>query len=46
MSKKTINHITVLLYAATELYPPTLSAIEELTQIADNIDVVARNMLT
>ena len=46
MSKKTINHITVLIYAHPELYPPTLSAIEELSQIADTIDVVTRNMLT
>ena len=46
MFKKTINHITVLIYAHPELYPPTLSAIEELSQIADKIDVVTRNMLT
>ena len=45
MSKKPINHITVLIYAHPELYPPTLSAIEELSQIADTIDVVTRNML-
>ena len=45
MSKKPINHITVLIYAHPELYPPTLSAIEELSQIADAIDVVTRNML-
>jgi len=45
MSKKPINHITVLIYAHPELYPPTLSAIEELSQIADKIDVVTRNML-
>ena len=45
MSKKPIKHITVLIYAHPELYPPTLSAIEELSQIADTIDVVTRNML-
>ena len=45
MSKKPIKHITILIYAHPELYPPTLSAIEELSQIADTIDVVTRNML-
>ena len=45
MSKKPIKHITILIYAHPELYPPTLSAIEELSQIADSIDVVTRNML-
>ncbi|MDB3977484.1 glycosyltransferase [Flavobacteriaceae bacterium] len=45
MSKKPIKHITILIYAHPELYPPTLSAIEELSQIADKIDVVTRNML-
>jgi hypothetical protein len=45
MSKKPIKHITILIYAHPELYPPTLSAIEELSQLADNIDVVTRNML-
>jgi hypothetical protein len=45
MSKKPIKHITILIYAHPELYPPTLSAIEELSQITDTIDVVTRNML-
>ena len=45
MSKKSIKHITILIYPHPELYPPTLSAIEELSQIADTIDVVTRNML-
>ena len=45
MSKKPIKHITILIYPHPELYPPTLSAIEELSQIADTIDVVTRNML-
>ena len=45
MSKKPINHITVLIYPHPELYPPTLSAIEELSQITDTIDVVTRKML-
>ena len=46
MSKKSINHITVLIYPHPELYPPTLSAIEELSQITDTIDIVTRKMLT
>ena len=45
MSKKPIKHITILIYPHPELYPPTLSAIEELSQITDTIDVVTRNML-
>ena len=45
MPKKSIKHITILIYPHPELYPPTLSAIEELSQIADTIDVVTRNML-
>lgn len=46
MSKKPINHITILIYAHPELYPPTLSAIMELSRFTDTIDVVTRNMLT
>ena len=37
--------MTILIYPHPELYPPTLSAIEELSKIAEAIDVVTRNML-
>lgn len=44
-SNKLINHITILIYAHPELYPPTLSAISELSKVSDSIDVITRNML-
>lgn len=42
---KPIHHITLLIYGHPELYPPTLSAIEELSKVTDKIDVITRNML-
>jgi len=45
MIEKPINHITILIYAHPELYPPTLSSIEELSKITNKIDVLTRNTL-
>ena len=44
MNKK-ITHITVACYAHPELYPPILSAISQLAQKTDRIDVFTRKML-
>lgn len=44
-SEKILNHITILIYPHPELYPPTLSAISELSKITESIDIVTRKML-
>jgi glycosyltransferase involved in cell wall biosynthesis len=40
-----IKHITVAAYTHPELYPPVLSAIDELALNSERIDVITRNML-
>lgn len=42
---KEIRHITIASYAHPELYPPILSAIDQLSKITSNIDVITRNTL-
>ena len=39
------KHITVASYSHPELYPPIISALDQLSQITGKIDVVTRNML-
>lgn len=45
VNSKDISHITVASYAHPELYPPVLSAIDQLSKITDSIDVVTRKTL-
>ena len=45
MSTTKIGHITVALYMHPELYPPVLSAIDELSRIAQGITIITRQML-
>lgn len=45
MNHKTFKHVLVAIYTHPELYPPTISAIEQLAKISEKVDVVTRNML-
>ena len=45
MSTTKIGHITVAIYMHPELYPPVLSAIDELSRIAQGITIITRQML-
>ena len=42
---KPIKHITVACYTHPELYPPVLSALQELSPLTTGIDVITRRML-
>ncbi len=44
-NSKYMSHITIASYAHPELYPPVLSAIEQLSKITETIDLVTRNTL-
>lgn len=40
-----LKHITVATYAHPELYPPILSAVDQLSRITEYIDIITRNTL-